>query len=261
MLASVGFGQENRLMWKLQTIQAIWFITDLNVTPANTLFKIAFGHDPDNFQTNRALGPGNSFLSHAAGHIDGMTVTFSVQPGRLSLAITPFQQEIDFSQPFLSIDQASATEMHARAANAISEYLNGVVRNATVASFVMPVASYAEAAQVIFGLTHTDLSAENVSDIEFQMNRPTTADDGAVVNRLLKYNVLGMQVVVGNQPGIAATHEALRSDLHAVSLMIDVNVVPNRGILDSAIQKSLFKLYMEQVLHVLDENGSALSLW
>jgi len=252
------------MSWQLQSIQIVWFASTLNLPEAQDIYTLVAGRDPDTYQVNRSTAQSGGVMSQASGEVDGMTTTVVLHPGRISMHVAPVPQLVEVTQPFLSIDLHQAIAFTGKASALVSQNIPSIIRNAMVANVQKPVASYAEAATLIFEMAQCQLPVDSLSDLEFQLNRRASLGDGLLVNRLLRFNIMGIELhvtVPGQSQTSAPGFGSPIEDKFAVSLAIDLNNVPDRGTLSQETQKRLFSFYQSEFQRLIADEQPLARLW
>ncbi len=249
-------------MWIVQEVSIVWILSAMGEIDAVGIYKGCFGHDPDTFQKNKAFSPSNPTLSQASGVLSEVNLKVVIQPGRVAISFTPPDQEIELAQPNLAIDFHRAMQFAEDASKLDSGAFGTVVRVAMHLRAAMPVGTYAETAQSVFGMMKSGLPVDGATDVSFNINRRTELIPDHKVNRLVKFSIFSIELAIATDQGqLTQVNAGFLEAPSAVSLLLDLNNVPDRGVLDQDTQRRLFSAYAAEIGRLVDAKSPVEALW
>lgn len=212
-------------MWQAQSVQLVWFLTTHEGVNTQDLYRKAFKTDPDTVQSNRVITPAMPFLSLVAGVLDGRTITFQVQPGRLDVIIQAEQTNfLDTDGPPV-FDLRNELERLRDPVQEICNGLNSVIRISTVATLTTPAETPDEGVKNCAAHIGLHIPTNGVTDFIFQVNRRAILDGDVEINRLLRWNVFEFHSLAINANIISQAPIPPMIHLRS-ALMLDFNTPP-----------------------------------
>lgn len=214
--------------WAIQTVQAVVFTPDQ--PSAYGLFEAAFGRSPTTFQTATAPAVGTM----AADVSDDGQRTIQVTPGRIDVFVSPLTTTTAPS-PFTPLPRPTqAKEGVCAAAAVVAGGCTVVHRLAWVVRSVCETGTALEAAGLFSD--HSGLPREKMGERDnlVQTNRPIEMPNlsGAVLNRLAQWRMETVQLFdISAVIGAAGAPTVTQTERHALSLNVDLNVIPSTGVL------------------------------
>lgn len=177
---------------------------------AETLYRQAFGHDAKTTQRNTVFSSSTPFLSQATGDRDGATFVTQVQPGRVDVVIQPSSDALrgdgmpDMLEPTLVRSIArQVTEKR-------TPVMNTCFRVSMVTNLIRLVDDADTAAKEIIDHSGLDLDQKGLSDLTFSANRSVVIKDDFVMNRLMRFSVLYLQLTTTTSIGFTHSVAAVR---------------------------------------------------
>lgn len=227
-------------MRQVQSVQLVWFVSAAPGLDAQKLYQAAFQVDPTNVQSNTVFSVSTPFLSQASGTRAGATYVTQVQPGRIDLVIGPSQELLredgmpDLLEPTMVRDIAKS------AIDAISPLMDACFRVGMTNNLMNLVDTADLAAKEIIAHTGLDLDPENVTDLAFSANRTKPISADLVMNRLMRFSVVQIQMSTIQQAGFHPGIVASQLTKFGALLSLDFNSVPLARSLSTSEQITVF---------------------
>ena len=215
--------------WTVQTVQAVVFTSEQ--PSAYDLFEPAFGYRAANFQN----APPPMIGTMAASVADHRQYTVQVTPGRIDVSISPIAAAND-PAIFVPLPAADlAKEQLATAIATIATRCATVGRLAWVVRSVLRTDTANEATNLF--ADYVGLPADRIGTLDniLQTNRQTAMPglQDALLNRLIVWRTEMMQMIDVNT-GFGGQPTITQRDHYAISLNVDLNVIPRSGTLPTA---------------------------
>ncbi len=214
--------------WAIQTVQAVVFTPDQ--PSAYGLFEAAFGRAPTTFQT--ATAPAIGTMASAVG-TDGQR-TIQVTPGRIDIFASPIPTMTE-PVPFVPLPEpVKAKESLSAAAAAVAGKCSTVLRLAWVVRSVHETVTDLAAADLFSEYSGLPRARMSERDNFLQTNRPIEMPglQDAVLNRLVQWRTETVQLLdISAVMGTAGVPTVTQRERHAISLNVDLNVIPLKGVL------------------------------
>ena len=226
----------------VQFVQAAVFTPD-QAAPYD-LFVAAFGVPPTQLQPAQPPLMGTVALAVA----DGRNLVLQVTPGRHDLFTASVENQAENALPgqFTPVvNPEGAIELVAAAAARLAGTRTTVNRINLAIRYVQPVENSAEASALFALLTGIPPERVGASDNIFQSNNPGTIEKlpGAMLARTQRWQT--EQIVVVTLPSfppmsVGAPLSVNRRENYAVSLNVDVGVIPQDGVIPVDMVGDLF---------------------
>ncbi|MBB3393270.1 hypothetical protein FHT82_006064 [Rhizobium sp. BK275] len=239
-------------VWGSQSVQFVWFLTSVENLRAEALYQALVGDEPDTSQRNKVPSPANPFLSTADGVIENRQFQLQVQPGRVDLIISAFQQELDQDITLLETVDEIQGVLEAIPKAAIEWPV--AVRQSVVANLVAPVKNDAEAYSLFLETAEYALDLPDFSDPILQINRRKALKAGGFMNRLMRFGVAATQQFMFEINQFAGAGQAIpvSKQRFGCSLTLDINTVPDGRTIDSKHQITIFKELSQELIRLAE---------
>lgn len=216
--------------WAIQTVQAVVFTPDQ--PSAYGLFEAAFGRAPTTLQTATAPAIGTMAAETGA---DGQW-TIQVTPGRIDIFASPIMTMTE-PAPFVPLPgPGKAKESLSAVAAVVADMCATVNRLAWVVRSVCETDTDLAAADLFSECSGLPRAKVSTRDNFLQTNRPIEMPglQDAVLNRLIQWRTEMVQFFdISAVMGTAGTPTFTQQERHAISLNVDLNIIPQAGVLPS----------------------------
>lgn len=219
----------------------VWFVTPNFDLQIDEIFHSLVGEEADSIRKNKVPSPAAPFLALAEFRTESSNVTLTQHTGRLDLSIKPVEDPTSSAIPLVELSTVlSSLKNFLRSPNVLPDAL----RISCVIGCTYSADSSSDAVKNFVEFTGFDCGFDDPSDLMLQINRRKLFG-GISSNRLVTANMVEMQSMqINTQNGLIMSNGPTA---HALMITYDFNTVPDGSILDSELQRLVFKDIFEEI--------------